>query len=90
MASETLKTFFGKVKKGLGERLSEVKPEDIAKFGAKELAGAIPVVGPFLKDIIDEFSPDEKGELIKELKELSESQFKEISEKVGVSVEYLV
>ena len=89
MISERLKTFFGKVKKGLGERLSEVKPEDIAKFAAKEAVWAIPVVGQIIKDAFDEFSPDEKGELIKELKELSESQFKEISAEVGVSVEYL-
>jgi len=85
MVSERLKTLFGKVK----ERLSELKPEDVAKFAAKEAVGAIPVVGQIIKDAFDEFSEDEKGELIKELKELSESQFKEISEKVGVSVEYL-
>lgn len=85
MVSERLKTLFGKVK----ERLSELKPENIAKFAAKEAAGAIPFVGQIIKDAFDEFAPDEKEELIKELKELSESQFKEISEKVGVSVEYL-
>jgi len=89
MKSERLRTFFGKVKKGLGERLSEVKPEDIAKLGAKGFAGAIPFVGQFLKDVIDEFSEDEKGELIKELKKLSEGQFNKISEEIGVSVEYL-
>ena len=89
MVSERLKTLFEKVKKGLGERLSEIKPEDVAKFAAKEAAGAIPFVGQIIKDAFDEFSSDEKEELIKELKELSESQFKEISEKVGFSVEYL-
>ena len=82
MMSEKVKTFFGKVK-------DKLKPEDIAKFAAKEAVGAIPVVGQIIKDAFDEFSPDEKGELIKELKGLSESQFKEISGKVGVSVEYL-
>ena len=81
MVSERLKTLFGKVKKG--------PAEDIAKFAAKEAVGSIPVVGQIIKDAIDEFSEDEKEELIKELKELSESQFNEISEKVGVSVEYL-
>ena len=81
MVSERLKTLFGKVKKGLAE--------DIAKFAAKEAVEAIPVVGQIIKDAIDEFSPGEKEELIKELKELSESQFNEISEKRGVSVEYL-
>jgi hypothetical protein len=85
MVSEKLKNLFGKVKKGL----AEIKPEDIAKFTAKEAVGAIPVVGQIIKDAFDEFSEDEKEELIKELKELSESQFEEISEKVGVSVEYL-
>jgi hypothetical protein len=60
--SERLTTFFRKVKTGLGERLSEVKPEDIANFATKEAVGAIHVVGPFLKDVIDEFSPDEKEE----------------------------
>ena len=82
MMSEKVKTFFGKVK-------DKLKPEYIAKFAAKEAVGAIPVVGQIIKDAFDEFSPDEKGELIKELKGLSESQFKEISGKVGVSVEYL-
>jgi tetratricopeptide (TPR) repeat protein len=82
MMSEKVKTFFGKVR-------DKLKPEDIAKFAAKEAVGAIPVVGQIIKDAFDEFSPDEKGELIKELKGLSESQFKEISGKVGVSVEYL-
>ena len=82
MMSEKVKTFFGKVK-------DKLKPEDIAKFAAKEAVGAIPVVGQIIKDAFDEFSPDEKGELIKELKGLSESQFKEIGGKVGVSVEYL-
>ena len=85
MVSEKLKTLFGKVKKKMGE----IKPEDIAKFAAKEAAGAIPVVGQIIKDAFDEFSSDEKEEFLKELKELSESQFKEISEKVGVSVEDL-
>ena len=89
MVSERLKTLFGKVKKGLSEKLSEIKPEDIAKFAAKEAIRVIPVVGQIIKDVFDEFSPDEKEELIKELKELSESQFNEISKKVGVSVEYL-
>jgi len=89
MVSERLKTLFGKVKKGLGEKLSETKPEDVAKFAAKEAAGAIPFVGQIIKNAFDEFSEDEKEELVKELKELSESQFKEISEKVGFSVEYL-
>jgi tetratricopeptide (TPR) repeat protein len=82
MMSEKVKTFFGKVK-------DKLKPEDIAKFVAKEAVGAIPIVGQIIKDAFDEFSPDEKGEVIKELKDLSESQFKEISGKVGVSVEYL-
>jgi hypothetical protein len=85
MVSERLKILFGKVKKGL----SEIKPEDIAKFAAKEVVEAIPVVGQIIKDAFDEFAPDEKEELIKELKELSESQFRQISEKIGVSVEYL-
>jgi len=89
MVSERLKTLFGKVKKGLGEKLNETKPEDVAKFAAKEAAGAIPFVGQIIKNAFDEFSEDEKEELVKELKELSESQFKEISEKVGSSVEYL-
>jgi hypothetical protein len=85
MVSERLKILFGNVKK----RLGEIKPEDIAKLAVKEAVGAIPVVGSIIKDAIDEFSPDEKEELIQELKELSETQFKEISEKVEVSVEYL-
>jgi Asp-tRNA(Asn)/Glu-tRNA(Gln) amidotransferase C subunit len=85
MVSERLKILFGNVKK----RLGEIKPEDVAKIAVKEAVGAIPIVGSIIKDAIDEFSPDEKEELIEELKELSEIQFKEISEKVGVSVEYL-
>ncbi len=89
MVSERLKTLFGKVKNGLSEKLSEIKHEDIAKFAVKEAIGVLPVVGPIIKDAFDEFSPDEKEELIKELKELSETQFNEISENVGVSVEYL-
>ena len=89
MASERLTALFGKMKKGLSERRSELKPEDIAKFAAKEAVGAIPIVGQIIKDAFNEFSSDEKEELIKELKELSEGQFKEISEKVGVSAEYL-
>ena len=42
-----------------------------------------------MKDALDEFSPEEKEELIKEMKDLSEIQFKEISENIGVSIEYL-
>jgi len=68
MVSEKLKTLFGKVKKKMGE----IKPEDIAKFAAKEAAGAIPLVGQIIKDAFDEFSSDEKEEITKELKELSE------------------
>lgn len=82
MVPENVKTFFVKVK----ERL---KPEDIAAFAAKEAVGLIPVVGELIKDAFDEFSPDGKEALIKELKELSEAQFKELSEKVSVSVMYL-
>jgi tetratricopeptide (TPR) repeat protein len=85
MISEKLNIFFGEVKRGL----SGVKTEDVAKFAAKEAVGAIPVVGQIIKDALDEFSPDEKEELIKEMKELSEIQFKEISENIGVSIEYL-
>ena len=73
MISEKVKTFFGNVK-------DRLKPEDIDKFTANE---------QIIKDAFDEFSQSEKVELIKELKELSESQFEEISENVGVSVEYL-
>ena len=93
MVFEKATIFFGKVRKRLGEKsekLREIKLEDIAKFAAKEAAGAIPVVGPIIKGAFDEFLPDEKEELLKELNELSESQFKEIGEKVGVSVEYLM
>lgn len=68
MVSERLKTLFGKVKNELGKKQSEVKPEDVAKFAAKEAVGAIPVVGQIIKDAFDEFSEDEKEELIKELK----------------------
>jgi hypothetical protein len=89
MVSERLKTLIGKVKKELGERLSEIKPEDIAKFTAKEAVNFIPIAGPIIKDAFDEFSPDENEELLKEFKELSESQFSDISEKMGISVEYL-
>ncbi|MBE0516362.1 MAG: hypothetical protein IBX41_03070 [Methanophagales archaeon] len=85
MVSERLKTLFGKAK----ERLGELKPEDVAKFAVKEAVGVIPVVGQIIKDAFDEFSPDEKEELIKELKALSERQLNEISEKIEVSVEYL-
>ena len=79
MISEKLKNFFGKVKD---------RREDIARFTVKEAAGAIPFVGQIIKDAIDEFSPDEQEELIRELKKLSESQFEEISEMVGLSIEY--
>jgi hypothetical protein len=92
MVSEKVKTFFGKVRKGLdekGEKLREIKREDIVKFAAMEGVGAIPIFGGIIKDAFEEFSQDEKEECIKELKVLSESQFKEISEKVGVSIEYL-
>ena len=92
MVSERLKTLFGKVKNELDKRrrkIKQIKPEDIAKFATKEAIYVIPVVGQIIKDAFDEFSPDEKEELLKELNELSEAQFNEISEKVGVSVEYL-
>ncbi len=82
MVSEKLKTFFGKLK-------DRMKSKDMAKFAAKEAVGAIPVVGSIIKDAISEFSPDEKKDLMKELKELSESQFREISEKAEISVKYL-
>jgi len=82
MVSEKLKTFFRKLK-------DRIMSKDMAKFAAKEAVGAIPVVGSIIKDAISEFSPDEKKDLIKELKELSESQFREISEKAEISVKYL-
>jgi len=40
---KTLKTFFGKVKKGLSEKVSEIKLGGIAKFAAKEAAGAMKI-----------------------------------------------
>jgi len=79
MVSKKLKTFFRKLK-------DRLKSKDIAKFAAKEAVGAIPVIGSIIKDAISEFSPDEKKDLIKELKELSETQFREISEKAEISV----
>ncbi len=82
MVSEKLKTFFSKLKDRLNYK-------DIAKFASKEAAGAIPVVGSIIKDAISQFSPDEQKDLIKELKELSESQFREISRKAEISIEYL-
>src|SRR5659263_47659 len=85
MVSEKLKILVGKVKK----RFGEIKPEDLAKFALKEASGSIPVVGQYIKDAIDEFSPDEKLELLQELKEISQNQFTELSKEIGVSVEYL-
>ena len=82
MVSEKLKTFFEKVKDRLNYK-------DIAKFAAKEAVGAIPVIGPIIKSAISEFSPDEQKDLIRELKELSDNQFREISEKAEMSIEYL-
>ena len=86
MASQKLKTLFENVK----NRLGELRPEDIVKFAAEEAVGAIPVFGQVIKDAINEFSPDETKELLKELNDLSERQFAELSEKLGVSVEYLI
>ena len=74
--------FYEKVK----DKLSK---EKIAKFALKEATGAIPIVGSIIKDAIEEFSPDEKEEILKELKELSQDKFNEISEKVGISIEFL-
>ena len=85
MVPERLKKFFKRVK----ERLREAKPEDVAIFATKEIAGKIPVIGSIIKDAIEEFSPNEKKELINELKDLSENQFKEISNEVGESIGYL-
>ena len=80
--SERLKIFFETVK----PRLDGVKTEDIIKFFGREALFALPFFGNIIRDGIDEFSPDEQKELLKELKDLSESQFKEISENVGVSI----
>ncbi len=85
MVSDRFKILVGKVKK----RISELKPEDIAKFTIKEAAGSIPVIGQYITDAIEEFSPDEKFELLQELKLLAETQFAEISTEIGVSIEYL-
>ena len=85
MLSENLKTFFKKVK----NRLGEIRPEDIAKFAVKEAVGAIPIFGQIIKDAINEFSPDDKEELLKELETLPETQFEEIKEELGVSIQYL-
>lgn len=74
--------FFEKVK----ERLSK---ENLAKIAAKGAATFIPIVGQIIRDIIDEFSSDKKEEILKELKELSESNFEEISKQTKISVELL-
>lgn len=68
MVSERLKALFIKVKNEQDKRRREIKPEDVAKFVAKELASAFPVIGPIIKDAIDELSEDEKEELIREFK----------------------
>ena len=83
--AEKLNRFFGNVKK----RLREIKPKDVAEFTAKEGIGLIPIAGPIIKDALDEFSPDEKLEVLSELKNISETNFIEISNEIGVSVEYL-
>lgn len=85
MVSDKLKILFGKAK----NRFGEIKKEDIATFALKEAAGSIPVFGQYIKDAFDEFSPDEKLGLLQELKEISQNQFMELSEEIGVSVEYL-
>lgn len=85
MVSEKFKILVGKVKK----RISELKPEDIANFAIKEAAGSIPVIGQYITDAIEEFSPDEKLGLLIELKDISQNQFMELSKEIGVSVEYL-
>lgn len=82
MVSERLITFLGKLK-------DRLKSKDMLTFAAKAAFGVIPVWGPTIQAAIDEFSPDEKKDLIKELKELSESQSREISEKAEISIEYL-
>ncbi|MBE9594963.1 MAG: hypothetical protein IMF19_15955 [Proteobacteria bacterium] len=48
MVSEKLKELFGNVKERLGEKLSQIKPEEVAKFAAKEADGAIPIVGEII------------------------------------------
>jgi tetratricopeptide (TPR) repeat protein len=65
-----------------------VKIKKIIKIISKGVAGSIPLVGQSIKDAIDEFTPDDKLELLKELKEISQNQFTELS-KIGVSVEDL-
>ncbi|OGM11677.1 hypothetical protein A2Z22_01985 [Candidatus Woesebacteria bacterium RBG_16_34_12] len=85
MVSEKFKILVGKVK----TRLSDIEREDVTNFVIKEAAGSIPVVGQYIKNAIDEFSPDEKLELLQELKEISQNQYKELSKEIGVSVEYL-
>ncbi len=85
MVSEKLKILFGKAKK----RFGEIKTEDIATFALKEAAGSIPVFGQYIKDAFEEFSPDEKLELLQELKSISEKDYAEISIELGVSVDYL-
>ena len=83
--AEKLIKFCGNVKK----RFRDLKPKDVVKFTAKEGIGLIPIAGPIIKDALDEFSPDEKLELLSELKNISETNFIEISNEIGVSVDYL-
>ena len=68
----------------VSERLKKV-----GKVLVKEGAGSIPLVGNVAKSLIEEFSPDEKKELIKELKELSEIKFEELRKELEVSENFL-
>ncbi len=84
--NKKIEKFFRNIGKQLNNKIT---PDSIAKFAIKETVGCVPFVGQVMKDAIEEFSPDEKEELIKDLKRLSKGQFKEISDRVGVSIEYL-
>ncbi len=86
MTLEGFKTFFKRVKK----RVSEKSPTDFAILAAKGASNFAPVVGPIIKEVIDEFSlPDKKEKLLNELIDISEKQFKEITDDVNISVAHL-
>lgn len=73
----------------VGKRIKETKRKDIVKFVAKEAAGSIPFVGHMIKDAFGDFSSDEKKRILKELKQYSETQFREMSYKLDISADSL-
>lgn len=71
------------------ERLKKrIPPKELGKFALIESTVFIPWAGPFIKDVLKEFGDNDRKKIIDYLEYLEEEHLREISTKVGVTLEY--